>query len=180
MSIIAINPGHDRWLDPGACGEKYREADIVDDVARMAIAKLQLLGHKVHYIQSNELEEISADATATGADIFVSIHCNSAENRAAEGTETWYYPDEASEKLADCLQQNVVEALYTEDRGCKNGDWIAVLKHTEVPATALVELGFMSNEEEEEMLAVCTNAAADGIVDGIIAYIEQENLVENG
>lgn len=176
--VIAINPGHDRWLDPGACGERFREADIVDDVARMVVAKLQTLGHNVHYVQANELADISAAATESGAEIFVSIHCNAAENRAAEGTETWYYPDSASKKLADCLQQNVVEALHTEDRGCKNGDWIAVLRNTEVTATALVELGFISNAEEEEMLACSINDAADGIVDGIVAYIEQ-GMIEN-
>lgn len=175
--VIAINPGHDRQLDPGACGEFLREADVVDEIAHLVLQGLQNVGHEAYYIQSNELSEISADAMAVDADIFVSIHCNAAENRSAEGTETYYYPDAPSECLADCIQQNVVEYLGTEDRGCKDGSWIAVLKHTEVKATVLVELGFISNPEEEEKLAACKAEAAAAIVDGIAQYIAVEEML---
>lgn len=177
--IIAINPGHDKRLDPGACGQFLHEADYVDDIARRVINSLRNAGHEVYYIQSNELYEISAKATTVNADIFVSIHCNAAENHAAEGTETWYYPDAASEKLADCVQQNLVELLLTEDRGCKNGDWIAVLNSTEVAATILVELGFISNPEEEMKLEVCRDAAAEGIVAGIKQYLEMQESYDD-
>lgn len=175
--IIAINPGHDKRLDPGACGQFLREADYVDSIARRVITSLRNAGHEVYYIQSNELYEISANATAVDAEIFVSIHCNAAENHAAKGTETYYYPDTASECLADCIQQNVVEALHTEDRGCKDGSWIAVLNSTEVAATVLVELAFISNLEEEEMLSDCRQEAAAGIVDGINQYIAMNEML---
>lgn len=175
---IVINPGHDINLDSGACGEYLREADVNEAVAAIVIQQLRSFGHDVYRVQSNELWEISQQATATGADIFVSIHCNSSDNPAAHGSETWYYPDPPSEHLADCIQQLLVESLGTTDRGTKNGSWIAVLNGTEISATALVEIAFISNENEEALLQNRQYSAAMGIVGGIVEYINTMEMVD--
>lgn len=174
---IVINPGHDINLDSGACGEYSTEADINEAVANIVIQQLRAAGHEVFRVQSNELWEISQQATATGADIFVSIHCNSCDNASAHGSETWYYPDAPSERLADCIQQAIVEALYTTDRGTKNGQKLAVLNGTEVEATVLVELAFISNAHEEALLNNNQREAAMGIVEGITDYINTMNIL---
>lgn len=151
---------------------------MTNNVAKIVCQRLQDQGHQSIFIQENELWDISNIASDSGADIFVSIHCNAAGNEDAHGTETFYYPDAPSERLADCIQQNVCEALYTEDRGVKDGAWLAVLNSTEVEATVLVELAFISNEEEERLLRDYQPQAAAAIVDGINEYITTMEMIE--
>ena len=103
MAKIFINPGHapNGNPDPGACGEFLRESDVAAFVGDVVAKDLQAVGYETKVFQSDELGEICRVANAWGADYFISIHLNSAENRSAKGTETFYYVGSpSSEKLA--------------------------------------------------------------------------------
>ena len=105
------------------------------------------------------------------ADIFVSIHCNSAEAEEACGTETFAYALDGGEgeKLATCIQDQIIDALNTVDRGVKANPKLLVLKYTGMPAV-LVELGFISNVGDEELLATRQDDFARAIARGITDY----------
>ncbi|WP_046216046.1 N-acetylmuramoyl-L-alanine amidase family protein [Paenibacillus wulumuqiensis] len=107
------------------------------------------------------------------ADVFVSIHANSVlASPQAKGTETYYYQRESSKELANCIHEKLIQALGFTDRGVKNRS-LQVIRETTM-AAVLLEIGFLSNKEEEEamMLEDNQNKAAQAIVDGIKEYLE--------
>ena len=86
------------------------------------------------------------------AELFLSVHCNSFTNPDAHGMETYYYPKtDADERFAALLNEELAAAGGLHNRGVKYARFY-VLRHTEIPAS-LVELGFLSNPDEEALLA---------------------------
>lgn len=176
MAIIAINPGHyigEENYDPGACNELLglREVDINIAVAQELESMLQGLGHEVVYIHCGELYEITNESNESGADLFISIHCNSAVDDQAVGTETFYHNSSKNGKqLATCIQDRLV-GLELVDRGIKcNG--LYVTRHTDAVAV-LIELGFLSNEAEGTRLGAESfqQKAADAICCAVTEYL---------
>lgn len=91
---IVIDAGHG-GNKPGAIGSKYKEKDITLAVA-IKLGKLineNLKSVKVYYTrvidQDIDLYKRSSVANKINADLFLSIHCNSATNKNAAGTETY-------------------------------------------------------------------------------------------
>lgn len=120
------------------------------------------------YQQQRQISDVAAKANASGAALFVSIHCNAATNKAARGTETWRYtgcPHGA--KYAAAIQHHVVEAIGTKDRGVKTTRSLYVLRKTTMPAV-LVEVGFISNAAEEKEIISKTDQIGQAIAAGII------------
>ena len=157
---VFINPGHapNGRPDPGACNSRtgLRESDVVANVGGLVAEYLNAAGVETKNLQSDILSEICYTANRWDADLFISIHCNSAESQYAEGTETFFCHGSANgRRLAECIQDQLVDSMETTDRGVKaavpgkNG--LYVLTNTDMPAV-LVELAFISNDEEEEML----------------------------
>ena len=147
-----INGGHYPGLDSGAVGPSgLQEAIVVKDIMQKVAGYLQQVGYEVLQVQENELYQITDASNAYGADLFVSIHCNAAANTEAHGTETFCYKFGGdSERLANCIQNQILKALGTGDRGIKEGDF-AVLRDTHCPAV-LVETAFISNVDDEKLL----------------------------
>ncbi len=90
---IVIDAGHG-GKDPGALGLKgIREKDVVLKVARDVGGRLQRAGYRVVYTRTDDrflkLEERTIVANRENADLFVSIHANSAPNPKAFGIETY-------------------------------------------------------------------------------------------
>ena len=186
---VFINPGHDTTYDSGAVNPNtgLRECDVAAEVGALAVDYLEAAGCECQIMQSDNLAPTSAGrsfyddrqgATVTetandwGADIFVSIHCN-AFNEAARGTEVevYQYGGEA-EKLANCIQKQIVDALGTLDRGVKERPNLVVLKRTDMPAV-LVELAFIDEENDEVLLRTKQDDFARAIARGVTDY---ENL----
>jgi len=176
---IFINPGHalNGNPDPGACSEKtgLRESDVNAEVGGLVAKYLKEVGLDVTVMQDDSLDDV-VEAANEGADLFVSIHCNSAENRTAEGTETWYcYGDDEGKVLAGYINDQIVDSLDTWDRGVKcavpgeNG--LYVLTNSDMPAV-LVELAFISNDADEELLEERQDDFARAIARGITDYLQ--------
>lgn len=174
---IVIDAGHG-GKDPGATGgAKLREKDVVLDVALKLRDQLEAEGATVLLTRSTdvfiELTDRVKISNNSKYDAFVSIHINSATNRSARGTETYYNASKNGAKsklLAESIQPEMVKQLNTYNRGVKTANYY-VIKNNELPSV-LVELGFISNPTEEAMLredAVRTKAA-DGITKGFIKY----------
>ena len=95
VQTIVIDPGHG-GKDPGAIGSKgLQEKDVVLKVARKVAAVLEKETSYTVILTRNRdvyipLEERTAIANTKEADLFVSIHANSAPNKKASGVETYY------------------------------------------------------------------------------------------
>ena len=150
---ITINGGHCPGLDSGAVGATgLQEAVVARDVMQRVAGYLRAVGSEVLEVQENELYQITDASNRFGADLFVSIHCNAATSREAKGTETYCYSRGGKgERLARCIQSQIVNSLGTVDRGVKTANFY-VLKNTDCPAV-LVELAFISNPDDEALLA---------------------------
>ncbi len=113
-------------------------------------------------------------ANKAKADLFVSIHNNAGGNTEARGTETYYSsanPENAeSRALAEAVQAELLRQLGSNDRKVKDAAFY-VIKNTVMPAI-LVELGFLTNPEEEKLLGSpdFQKKAARAIYEGILTY----------
>lgn len=154
--VICIDAGHG-GADPGAVNGKYQEKNATLGIALKIGDKLTQKGHKVVYTRSTDkvlgLQARCDISNAAKADFFVSIHCNSAENKAASGIETFKYPGVGgiTQRLANNVQNSLATHFSEEkNRGVKEAKYY-VLKHTKAPA-ALVEVGFISHDPTAEKL----------------------------
>lgn len=176
MKKVMLDPGHGGY-DPGAVGpsgvqEKNITLAVARQVADLLSAAVEVqLTHKedVAWDDNSDLAARSALANEWSADCFLSIHCNSAADPQAHGTETFHYPgSEQGQALANSVQAKLINALGLTDRGVKEANF-AVLRQTNCPAS-LAELAFVSNPAEEALLespdfqAKSAKAIAEGIV----------------
>ena len=173
--MICIDAGHG-GTDSGAVNGKYYEKVATLGIALKLADKLKELGHEVCCTRTVDvtrtLNRRCEIANKNNADIFVSIHCNAATNKNAEGIETFKYPTSKS-TLAQCIQKALVSNFPEEkDRGVKETDFY-VLKHTKMPAV-LIEVGFISHDETAKKLYSYSYQMklARVISEGIINYLK--------
>ena len=194
--VVVLDPGHGA-MDTGAKSRGgVEEKRAVLDIARRVRSHLSAAGVVVYMTRENdrfiELEERAKMARRWGADLFVSIHLNSAASRDARGTETFIMAAEglsstvggntaghakgnvhnaANAALGFQLQRALVKQSGNFDRGLKRARFI-VLRQAPCPA-ALVECAFLSNPDEEKSLMqeAYRDRLARGIARGIINYV---------
>src|SRR5699024_1737949 len=86
------------------------------------------------------------------ADVFVTIHLNALTSTRWHGAQTFYYPEmDESSRLAKMIQSDVIPNLENTARTARAPNRRYLLKHAEVPGS-LVESGFLSHEEERELV----------------------------
>lgn len=205
--IVVLDPGHG-GTDPGNLGtgrlkttEKHVSLDVALKVGEYI--KENYSNVKVVYTRKGDtypsLKERCDIANNANADLFISIHCNANDNKAASGAETFVMGlHKTEESLKAAMKENASiflekdheknyggfdpnnpdtyiilsmrENLYLDqsinlakkvqdqfrtrvgrkDRGVKQaGFW--VISYTNMPSV-LVELGFLTNSEEEDFL----------------------------
>jgi N-acetylmuramoyl-L-alanine amidase len=95
IKTVVIDPGHG-GKDPGAVGGKdVYEKDVVLNVGLElgSLIKKEFPNIKVLYTRSTDefigLAERAAVANKAGADLFISLHCNAAASKTAQGAESW-------------------------------------------------------------------------------------------
>jgi N-acetylmuramoyl-L-alanine amidase len=227
MKKIVLDAGHG-GVDPGNIGSRAREKDINLAVTLLVGKYIQenMPDVQVVYTRKDDsfptLKERPNIANINKADLFVSIHSNSATNKSAFGTETFVmgtkYLDanfdivkkensvilleenyqenyegfdptspesymmfnlmskahfENSVTLADHIESQFRDRVGRKSRGVKQGPFY-VLWTPSMPSV-LVELGFLSNSEEERFLmsAEGKEYMASAIYRSIKAYKEQ-------
>lgn len=109
----------------------------------------------------------------SSADIFVSIHLNKIPQQQYWGWQTFYKEgNEKGIKLAKNIQNSLNETIQKENKRVPMKiDNVYIIKHVEIP-TAIVECGFLSNPEEEQLLLQdeYQDKLAWGIYCGIMQY----------
>lgn len=196
---IVIDPGHG-GPDGGAIGkEEITEKEITLAIAKKTRDYAQQAGAVVYL--TREKDEDLADHDTKGLsnrksedirnrmafieehdpDFFITIHLNAIPDGRWSGAQTFYYPEvSANENLAEMIQESIKENLENTKRTPLAIDNIYLLKHTEVPG-ALVEAGFLSNQEEEQLLIdeSYQDQMAASIYQGMIRYTVDEDGLES-
>lgn len=152
---VVIDPGHG-GSDPGAQSALgYWEKDINIKIAHKLADYLRESGIDVTMTREGDtypiLEDRAALANNIGADLFVSIHCNTNGDSIHRGF-TVYVARQASwssKKIGSNIE-NALSAASIPSKGLRNADY-KVLVQTQCPAV-LVECGFMSNYDEAALL----------------------------
>lgn len=186
--IVIIDAGHG-GSDPGAIGvtedeTTYQEKAITLSVATMVKNILTKQGINVIMTRDKDtypsLTERSDLANTNSAVIFASIHANSATTPTASGFEVYYSSMNnssatglSSSELAKAVSNAIDKEISTKNRGVKTADHV-VTKTCKMPAI-LVEIGFMSNPEELELLVSKDFRAslAKGIANGILSVYDK-------
>lgn len=178
---ILIHPGHG-GNDPGAIGPTgLKEKDVTLHVSLKLAAILKELGFDVLLARDKDATIKSYDAVVMAnnakADLLISIHCNSATNPMATGTET-FYSSPKSKPFAEAVQKKLVENLNLTNRGIKTGNF-SIISKAKMPAI-LAELAFINNPVEEKLLrnTAFLDRAVQGLLEGIIDFIGGEKMVK--
>ena len=170
---VVIDPGHG-GSDPGAIGFGRNEKDIALNISKKINANLKTLGFKTIMTRSTDVYVTLSNrytiANNNNADLFVSVHLNSASS-SANGIETLY---KGSKNFANDIQTEMISATGARDRGLKYRSDLAVLNGTKMPAS-LVEVGFISNNTESDKLATSSyqDKLATSITKGIAKYTDK-------
>ncbi|MBM6997852.1 N-acetylmuramoyl-L-alanine amidase CwlD [Paenibacillus sp. DXFW5] len=113
------------------------------------------------------------------ADLLVSIHMNSIPSPRWRGAQTFYYPNhEDSANLAALVQEELRRNLENTDRVANRSDKkVYLLEAVHIPSV-LVEVGFLSNPGEAELLGSETyqRKVAASIYQGILRYYSGEKV----
>ena len=176
MKKIYLHIGHG-GSDSGAVGKISNEKDITLKIGKLLLSELKQNGFDVDMSRTTDIKNVDAPlkANAFKSDIVISLHCNSADNLSASGVETLVYKlGGQAEKLAKKVNDKVVNALKTKNRGIKEQN-VEILRETKAPAI-LVEMGFISNPQEEKKLnnAFFQKAIAKAICKGVLDYNGKE------
>jgi len=200
---VAVDPGHG-GIDRGKVGPSgVMEKDVNLDVALMLAERLRKeLGVEVVLTRTDDvlipLEKRAEIANSSGADLFISLHCNGWFSPEANGVETFFLAparteDEArlareldeiefilwdmvqnqyiteSSELAEVVQRELYDRLKLKNRGVKQAG-LKVLKGLNMPAV-LVEMGFLSNPREEQLLV--SEDFRENVVDAIVDAVRK-------
>ena len=109
-------------------------------------------------------------ANQWGADYFISLHCNANPNPEANGSEAYVYQRRGEAyPFAESILAGMTEATGLRNRGVMINQALYVLRRTEMPAV-LVEMGFITNPQEAQLLQSRPDLFAQGIYQGILRY----------
>lgn len=192
---IVIDPGHGSYkngtVDPGAIGRVlgYTDREVGTDIGFKLKNVLESHGAKVIMTRGEDAVDMDlydrADvANYNNADLFISIHGNALEsNFEKSGIEVFYYGGSgtltsgAQNYIRKEFAQHVSDALATATNRSSvvKTDNFVVIRETDCPSI-LIEAGYLSNQEEEALLAtdVYQSIMAEGISQGVIAYFAAE------
>ena len=170
--VWVIDPGHGGH-DHGTEGRLCMEKDVNLRISQHLVKLLAKHKPGIRVIVTRDKDEFVSlearcrKANRANADLFLSIHVNSAPNKLLMGTESFYARRgatsnavlegarsryiEKSELLALLLQKNYYDAGRQADRGIK-ATKLFVTANVMMPSV-LTEVGFMSNREDEIYLA---------------------------
>jgi len=199
---VVLDAGHG-GEDPGAANARYgiQEKRITLALANATRDILRQRGVDVHVTRTGDrtldLEERCQYATRVRADVFVSIHLNSAADPDSSGIETHILPpagqpitasasvrprdqaaypgnshDGANLVLGYSLQKSLLKHTGAEDRGVRRSRF-CVVRSAPCPA-ALVECGFVSNRKEAQKLLTQEHQdrVARALAEGVLAYLD--------
>ena len=181
---IYIDQGHNpRDYNTGAEGNGFFEQDITYRIGTLLNERFRsnpefetrlsrptdetILG----YSNASALAARVNDANSWGADLFLSLHTNASVNPAANGAEGLIYDNSATvaKAVAEDILTNMTLITGLRNRGIVERPGLYVLRRTAMPAV-VVEMGFITNPSDAELLAYSPGLFAEGIYRGVLEY----------
>ncbi len=190
---IVIDPGHGGKAE-GTVQNGLKEKLLTLKTAQLLAGKLRSMGYIVHLTRTTDMDvslsQRSAFANMKHADLFISIHYNSAPSEQARGIEVFAFPlagspssdqvvtkefnsmpinafDGQNSLLGWQMQKEIIRSTGSVDRGVKRKR-LGVLRELNCPGI-LIECGFLSHPTEaktcnsSDYQEKLTRAIADGI-----------------
>ena len=182
---ITIDPGH-VGSDSGAVGPHgVQEKNITLPISMYLKKALENRGAKVLMTRTTDVDVYGPNASGvdelgarvnvanrSNSDALISVHINAFNNPSVGGIATYSYAKTGNDaRLAQKVQSQIASVPgFNGDRGIQEGN-LYVLRHTNMPAI-LVELGFISNPNEERALQSPQTQEdfANRIANGIASY----------
>ncbi len=175
--VVMIDPGHG-GKDSGALGiGGLQEKDIILPISQKLGRILQQNGVQVILTRDSDyfvsLQGRVDLASRANADVFVSIHANSAgsERPDVSGLEVYYY--DSGLGLARIVHNSILRSVNVRDRGVRRARFY-VLRKSSMPSI-LVETGYMTGREDIAKLRnpQYQNQMAEAIARGVLQYLKQ-------
>lgn len=183
--VVVLDPGHGGG-DRGAVAHGVVEADVVLDIARRIEGRLSAHGATVFYTRTRALSPGDDEARAQfanerGADILLSLHCDTADQQDASGVATFFFGQKrfgawsaVGEQLADLIQRETVARTGLTDCRTHARSW-TLLQHTRMPAVR-IETGYVSNPDDAARLRQAP--FRDDIAEGVVVALQRLYLGE--
>ena len=177
MATIVIDAGHG-GSDWGATRDGRMEKAEVLGLA-MAVGRiLEARGNNVIYTRQSDIF-LTPGARATlannqGADLFVSFHRDAFTNPSANGSSVLVHTNTSAANRACATQMagRIATAGNFANRGVVNRNDLTVLNATNMPAI-LLEVGFLSNPQDNQRFDTRTSQIVNAIADGVSACLGQ-------
>ncbi|MNK06077.1 Sporulation-specific N-acetylmuramoyl-L-alanine amidase [compost metagenome] len=172
--LVVIDAGHG-GSDPGASSITGKHEKTFTLAVVLKIQELLKNEQGIDFVltRSDDTYPTLSDrvkiANDLKADIFISVHGNSAAPTAT-GSETYYTRPDSIE-LAGVMHKYLVEATGLPDRKVRQKS-LQVTRETKMPAV-LLEVGYLSNKNDEPLMYddAFQERVAEGIVAGIKEYL---------
>lgn len=160
--VIVIDPGHG-GNDPGRELGQVTEQLVIDDICSRLEGRLSAVGTQVllsrplgvsHLSPPGEAER-AAFANRVGADLVISVHCDSEPSGMGTGVATYYYGSPRThsimgQRFAEILQARVVDGTGFADCRTHAKTW-DLLRLTRMTAVRL-EAGYLSSPDDRARL----------------------------
>ena len=180
---IFIDQGHNpQNPNAGAEANGVREQDVTYVVGVELAALLQRNPFfEVRLSRNSPTEQLGTSNTSSlatrvnaanswGADYFISLHCNASVNTSASGSEVYVYSDTSpAYPLGEDVLVGLHNATGLPNRGVRVNPSLYVLRKTTMPAL-LVEMGYLTNPVDAELLSTDPQSFARGIYNGMLNY----------
>jgi N-acetylmuramoyl-L-alanine amidase len=197
--VIILDPGHG-GPDGGAVGNNGKqEKDIALEICLALRDYLQEAGALVIMTRETD-KDLAEKGTSrlrqrkaqdlrkrvdiinnTGADLFISVHLNAIPSERWHGAQTFYNSSiEESAYISKFIQDEIRRNLENTSRLAKPISGIYLMQRAKIPG-ALVEVGFLSNRHESELLSTKAyqRKVAASIYQGILRYSTNEKVPSN-
>lgn len=182
---VVLDPGHGGG-DPGARSSGMTEADIMLDLARRIEGRLTAIGVDVVYTRTEGTcpseEDRAAIANGVGADVLLSLHCDSHDHVDASGVATFFFGRDrgsswspVGEHLADLILREVVARTSLSNCRSHGRSW-ALLQRTTMPAVR-IEAGYLSHPHDAALLADAS--FRDTLAEAILVSLQRVYLGED-
>lgn len=183
---VILDPGHG-GVDPGALSGDVKEKDIVLDVVLRMNEYLTEHGYSVVLTRDQDVDlggeltrgrhkrDLNARLEVINrGQVAVSIHCNTIGDSTQKGAVVFYQKgSEAGKRLAASLLAELNRVQLLNDNRPLPIENLFLLRTSRIP-TVIVELGFLSNQEDKTKLqeAGFRQQLAEALSRGIINYLE--------
>ncbi|EHB55086.1 cell wall hydrolase/autolysin [Mycolicibacterium rhodesiae JS60] len=183
---IIIDPGRggdDHGPITNGPGGPISEADILWDLASRLEGRMTAIGMETFLSRPANRSPLDAERAATantvGADLMISLRCETQPSPSANGVASFYFGSShgsvstIGRNLADFIQREVVARTGLRDCRTHGRTW-DLLRLTRMP-TVQVDVGYITNPRDRSMLV--TNQARDSIAEGILAAVKRLYLL---